>query len=1010
MPGSGAAIPDDASDGPTRSEVGEDYWDPPCRICKKVDDEANVLCELCNGAYHLACIANIKPPLPRSPEDNEWFCRGCVKRGVPEAILDRVGRQSSAHYLVKWLGYPPSEVSWLSAAALDTAWSRKIIRQYVEEIEPTKCDTRQLLPACHPLVDTLRAVADERAAAAAGCCASSPGHASAGDAVRKARDHPPPSADAMAAGTQLLTCVRTLASRVPHSHPLSGLARQAARLCRVTNHPRCAALEPWVAAVDPAGERACAAVARAATLVSEATGALESSLGPIPSPDGSSTSVSDAADERGRGGKSPVRKKARNSAARTAVAAGALSAGSASASSTALSTTIDCSAPTAALIGLLAELSCRAEPAPAHVLAPVALAASRGLILLEHPEWSGAHCKRQAAIAKAEKALTDLRASLDELLGTPPAAAATAASAASATAACTPNAFRSFLLYLKENIDRIRAAHADAPPREIERMAAIEYGQLSEEAKEEIDKRALKIYTTSVATVPPALAGIARRGNAAGGGVGGDKAAGGGGGSRRRNPCTACGESDKRDSLVCTVCNCRLHLMCSWPPLESAPAEAWTCDACRSSVPPLRKVPTAGEELQAEVQESPANGGGVVWKRAVVLKSLPRDRFVLMINPDEEDDFIEEYGMEDEGTEWRRSPAATEALIASRAAAEKEKEVVAKEQAAAAEELAKEMVVQSSHPAAASLSPVELSLVEEMYRDGMCILEQGITEEQVEAAEDVVESGYKHYMHSVKTLDLQEKLQDVGFYEIKMRSAGRYDLQLPELSTASFSFLTTGAPWMPLIHAILGSDAVLTHFGCMLSFPGSAVQPWHTDGPHIRGCGEAGAPVVTMDGPSGGGGGGSREGGGGDEDEEAKDIGKTHFIAPVHAINVFVPLVDLTADKGPTEFVPGSHVDFDIQREHRIATVKAGSAILFDYRLKHRGLGNRSQEDRPLLYITYSRVMMTCTRRLKPVLLDARVCSLHAPRVLPTPLLSYLAPPARALAWVAAVLGRCVQL
>ena len=30
---------------------------------------------------------------------------------------------------------------------------------------------------------------------------------------------------------------------------------------------------------------------------------------------------------------------------------------------------------------------------------------------------------------------------------------------------------------------------------------------------------------------------------------------------------------------------------------------------------------------------------------------------------------------------------------------------------------------------------------------------------------------------------------------------------------------------MPLVHAALGTDAVLTHFGCMLSFPGSATQP-----------------------------------------------------------------------------------------------------------------------------------------------------------------------------------------
>jgi hypothetical protein len=44
--------------------------------------------------------------------------------------------------------------------------------------------------------------------------------------------------------------------------------------------------------------------------------------------------------------------------------------------------------------------------------------------------------------------------------------------------------------------------------------------------------------------------------------------------------------------------------------------------------------------------------------------------------------------------------------------------------------------------------------------------------------------------------------------EIKMRSAGRYDLQLPELSTPAFSFVTHDAPWMALVHALLGKDAV----------------------------------------------------------------------------------------------------------------------------------------------------------------------------------------------------------
>ena len=64
---------------------------------------------------------------------------------------------------------------------------------------------------------------------------------------------------------------------------------------------------------------------------------------------------------------------------------------------------------------------------------------------------------------------------------------------------------------------------------------------------------------------------------------------------------------------------------------------------------------------------------------------------------------------------------------------------------------------------------------------------------------------YEKYMHAVKTLDLQEQLSASGFMEVKMRSAGRYDLQLPELHTPPFAFLLADAPWMPLVHAALGT-------------------------------------------------------------------------------------------------------------------------------------------------------------------------------------------------------------
>ena len=122
-----------------------------------------------------------------------------------------------------------------------------------------------------------------------------------------------------------------------------------------------------------------------------------------------------------------------------------------------------------------------------------------------------------------------------------------------------------------------------------------------------------------------------------------------------------------------------------------------------------------------------------------------------------------------------------------------------------------------------------------------------------------------------------------------------------------------------------GTDATLTHCGCMLSFPGSATQPWHSDGPHIRG---SDVPRAGSDLP---------------------------FVSPPHALNVFVPLVDLTPNNGPTEYVPGSHFDYDVKAPHVIPSLRKGTALLFDYRLKHRGLGNSSTEERPLLYITYGR-------------------------------------------------------
>ena len=91
--------------------------------------------------------------------------------------------------------------------------------------------------------------------------------------------------------------------------------------------------------------------------------------------------------------------------------------------------------------------------------------------------------------------------------------------------------------------------------------------------------------------------------------------------------------------------------------------------------------------------------------------------------------------MEDEGKEWRRRAAAVEEHAKARKRAEEAAAAVAKERGAAAAALQKEMTLDvPTHPTHSGLKPQLVALVEEMYRDGLCVLESGITREQVKGA------------------------------------------------------------------------------------------------------------------------------------------------------------------------------------------------------------------------------------------------------------------------------------
>uniref|UniRef100_A0A7S3V7Q1 Phytanoyl-CoA dioxygenase n=1 Tax=Chaetoceros debilis TaxID=122233 RepID=A0A7S3V7Q1_9STRA len=177
------------------------------------------------------------------------------------------------------------------------------------------------------------------------------------------------------------------------------------------------------------------------------------------------------------------------------------------------------------------------------------------------------------------------------------------------------------------------------------------------------------------------------------------------------------------------------------------------------------------------------------------------------------------------------------------------------------------------------------------------------------------------------------------YHEVASRCLGRLDIrynmdQYPfnKNEVVSNSFIT------PVVQSLLGKDAKLVYAGLILSFPHSADQPWHQDGTSLFG------------------------------DQEFPVASSSHL--PPYALNIFVPLEDVTVDLGPTEFCVGSHyretalkVMEHLRRGDETSAkvigplLKAGDALIYDYRICHRGTQNLSKAGmtRPMLYLMYAR-------------------------------------------------------
>lgn len=158
------------------------------------------------------------------------------------------------------------------------------------------------------------------------------------------------------------------------------------------------------------------------------------------------------------------------------------------------------------------------------------------------------------------------------------------------------------------------------------------------------------------------------------------------------------------------------------------------------------------------------------------------------------------------------------------------------------------------------------------------------------------------------------------------RGASRFQMHLPFHPPFANARLYDHPLVTAILENLFGKDMILTYFASDTPLPGSDYQKVHLD--------------TRLPFP------------------------EAAFGVPVYSVVLNVPLVDYTEDNGPLEFWPGgTHLigqPHDLERlSARMPSARpllqAGSILLRDARMWHRGTPNRGTGSRPNLALVYSR-------------------------------------------------------
>ena len=202
------------------------------------------------------------------------------------------------------------------------------------------------------------------------------------------------------------------------------------------------------------------------------------------------------------------------------------------------------------------------------------------------------------------------------------------------------------------------------------------------------------------------------------------------------------------------------------------------------------------------------------------------------------------------------------------------------------------------------------------YKYGVVSINNFIDPKLLKKLKSSAEKNYKYLFSELEHRGYTEK-DEINSREICYRGPGRFDI-LYGTNKKPFTdkFLVDNPIITSILKVLLGDETKLLFRGLVIALPGAKIQQTHTDGPNL--------------------------------------FGEFKLPLPPHCINIFIPLIDLDVNVGPTEFFLGSHNSRKYENSYT-TIVPAGSIVIFDYRVFHRGLPNNSSIMRPIFYLTYSR-------------------------------------------------------